>query len=149
MNMYLMQRAADVLLVVGDVDELRRIRHSLKRAKVKNRLHHVGDTVEAIAYLRREGPYTQAPSPGLVLVDAALPRNSVIDLITELKTDVQYAGIPVIVLVGPESERRLIDECIYAIDGDIQKPFELPELVQILMSVDTLSFLLVQSPPAK
>jgi DNA-binding response OmpR family regulator len=85
----------------------------------------------------------------LVLVDAALPRNSVIDLITELKTDVQYAGIPVIVLVGPESERRLIDECIYAIDGDIQKPFELPELVQILMSVDTLSFLLVQSPPAK
>ncbi len=149
MNMNLMQRATDVLLVVGNFDEQRQIRESLKQAKVKNRLHHVGDAAEASSYLRREGPYMYAPIPGLVLLDASLPARSVIDLITALKTDAQFAGIPVVVLVGSESERQLIENCIYAADGSIEKPFNLTELIQVLISVDTLSFLLVQSPPAK
>jgi DNA-binding response OmpR family regulator len=149
MNKYLMQRAADVLLVVGNSDEQRQIRESLKQAKVKNRLHHVGDAAEASSYLRREGPYLYAPVPGLVLLDAGLPAKSVIDLITVLRTDAQFAGIPVVVLVGSEKEHQLIENCIYAVDGSIEKPFNLTELMQIFISVDTLSFLLVQSPPAK
>jgi len=55
----------------------------------------------------------------------------------------------VVALVGSESEHQLIENCIYAVDGSIEKPFNLTELIQILMSVDTVSFLLVQSPPAK
>ncbi len=144
-----MQRAADVLLVVGGMDDLRQIRHSLQQAKVRNRLHHVGDAVEARAYLRQEGPYERAPSPGLVLLDASLPRQSVIDLITELKTNAQLAGIPVIILLGSESEHRLTEDCLFRVDGSIQIPFDLPELIQELHSIDTLSFLLVHSPPAK
>ena len=149
MNKYLMERAADVLLVVSDYGELNRIRDSLQQAKVKNRLHHVGDAAEASSYIRRQGPYLFAPIPGLVILDASLPRKGVIDLIAELKTDAQFAGIPVIVLVGSESEQQLIESCKYTVDGSIQKPFDLPELARILMSVDTLSFLLVQSAPHK
>lgn len=146
MNKYLMQRAADVLLIVGDFDEQCQIRRSLQEAMVKNRMHHVGNTTEARSYLRREGPYLHAPSPGLVLLDASLPRASVNDLITVLKTDAQFAGIPVIVLVGSESENQVVENCTYAVDGTVQKPFDLHELVRILFSVDTMSFLLVQSP---
>ena len=146
MNKYLMQRAADVLLIVGDSAEQRQIRHSLHKAKVNNRLHHVGNTAEAASYLRRDGPYMYAPTPGLVLLDASLPRGGVIDLISVLKTDEQFAGIPVIVLVGSESERQSVENCICTVDGTLQKPFDLKELVQILFSIDTLSFLLLQSP---
>ena len=149
MNKYLMERAADVLLVVSDVGELRQIRDSLHQAKVKNRLHHVGDAKEASAYMRREGPYMHAPIPGLVLLDAGLSRRSVIDLIAELKTDAQFAGIPVVTIVGSDAERQLIENSLYAVDGTLQKPFDLSELVQILISVDTLSFLLIQSAPTK
>jgi CheY-like chemotaxis protein len=149
MNKYLMQRAADVLLIVGDFDEQRQIRRSLQQAKIMNRLHHVGDTAEASSYLRQEGPYLYAPRPGLVLLDASLPRSRVIDLITLLKTDALFAGIPVIALVGPESEQQLLENCIYEVDGCVQKPFHLPDLIQVLMFVETLSFLLLQSAPAK
>lgn len=149
MSKYLMPRVADVLLVVGNFDEQRQIRESLQQAKVRNRLHHIGDVAEASSYLRREGPYTYAPIPGLVLVDASLPAKGVIGLITALKTDARFAGTPVVALVGSESEHQLIENCIYAVDGSIEKPFKLTELIQILMSVDTVSFLLVQSPPAK
>ena len=144
-----MQHAANVILVVGGVDDLRQIRQSLQQAKVRNRLHHVGDAVEARAYLRQEGPYPEAPSPVLVLLDASLPRQSAIDLITELKTNAQLAGIPVIILLGSESEHRLTEDCLFRVDGSIQKPFDVPELIRELHSVDALSFLLVKSPPAK
>lgn len=148
MNKYLMQRAADVLLVVGDFNEQGQIRESLQQAKLKNRLHFVGEAAEATSYLRREGPYMYAPSPGLVLLDTSLPWQSVVDLITALKTDLQFVGIPVIALVGSDSQQQQIENCIYPVDGSIRKPFNLTELVNILISVDTLSFLLVQSVPA-
>lgn len=148
MNKYLMERAAHVLLVAGDLGELNQIRDSFQQAKVKNRLHHVGNVAEASMYLRRDGPYSYAPVPGLVLLDASLPWRSVTDLIAELKTDAQFAGIPVIALVGSESEGQLIENSLYTIDGSIQKPFSLSDLIQILSSVDTLSFLLVESAPA-
>lgn len=149
MNKHLLERAADVLLVVGEVSEMHQIRDSVRQAKVKNRLHHVGNTSEASSYLRRDGPYLYAPTPGLVLLDASLPPRGVIDLIAELKTDLQFAGLSVIVLVGSKYERQLIESCPYAIDGSIQKPFDLHELVRILISVDALSFLLMQSVQTK
>jgi DNA-binding response OmpR family regulator len=149
MNKYLTDRAADVLLVMGDLNELRQFRDSLHQAKVKNRLHHIGNVAEARLYMRREGPYKKAPVPGLVLLDASLPQRGVIDLITELKTDAQFAGIPVIVLVGSESEQHLTESCLYAVDGSIEIPLHLPDLVRLLTTIDSLSFLLVQSAPDK
>jgi DNA-binding response OmpR family regulator len=149
MNKLLTERAADVLLVVSDFGELRRIRDALHECKVKNRLHHVGDAAEASSYVRREGPYMFAPVPGLVLLDASLPQKSIIDLIAELKSDAQFAGIPVIALAGSESERQLIESCMYRVDGSIRKPFDIRDLARVLISVNTLSFLLVQSIPTK
>ena len=148
MNRYLTGRAADVLLVVGDPSDLCLILDSLHQAKVKNRLHHVGSVSEASSYMRREGPYKYAPVPGLVLLDAGLPQRSVADFVAELKTDAQFAGIPVIAIVGSDAEHQLIENSLYAFDGSIRKPFSLSQLVHALISVETLSFLMVQSAPA-
>lgn len=149
MNHYLLQRAADVLVITQDIDAFSQIRSSLKQGKINNRLHHVGDAIEATAYMRREGPYLFAPTPGLVLLDADLPRNSVIDLVTELKTDPKFAGIAVIAIAGTEEEIQVLDTCEHCVDGQINKPFVLRELLQTLHSIKTLSFLVVQIPVAK
>lgn len=147
MNGHSRLRAADLLLVAGSFDGFNHIQHSLQRAKIRNRLHHVGDAAEARAYLRRDGPYLHAPTPGLILLDEGLQTDSVIALITELKTDPQFAGIAVIACAGSESEYDVIDNCIYEVDGRIQKPFNLGEFIQVLLSVDPLSFLLLRSEP--
>lgn len=149
MNNYLMQRTDDVLLVVGDSDNLHQIRLSLQQARFKSRLHHVGDAVEARAYIRRDGPYMDAPTPGLVLLDASLPQESVIDLIAELKADARFPAIPVVVLVGSESEHRRIANSLHGLGCIAQKPFSLYELARIQLPVDTLSFLLLPSTPVE
>ena len=55
-----------------------------------------GDT--AMAYLRREPPYQDAPRPGLVLLDLNLPHVDGRHVLTAIKTDPDLHTIPVIIL---------------------------------------------------
>ena len=52
-----------------------------------NHLSVVGDGVEAMAFLRREGKYANAPRPDLILLDLNLPRKDGREVLTEIKVD--------------------------------------------------------------
>ena len=63
-----------VLLVEDDPGDVVLIREAFEDNKVHNALHVVSDGVEAMAFLRNEGEYADAPRPDLVLLDLNLPR---------------------------------------------------------------------------
>ena len=69
----------------GDVrpDPARRSR----RRKVRNNLSVASDGVEALAFLRREGKYADAPRPDLILLDLNLPRKDGREVLAEIKAD--------------------------------------------------------------
>ncbi len=148
MNAHLTQRAADVLLISGDMETLADTRSSLQRAKIYNRLHHVGDATEARAYMKREGPYLHAPTPALVLLDTELPGDSARELIADLKSDPQFSGIAVILLTGSQTDSHVVESCAHMPDGQIRKPFYMPDLLDALAEVETLAVLVVQSTSA-
>lgn len=58
------------ILLVEDTDyDAKRTMNALKTGKVRNRVNWVEDGVEAIAYLRRQGTYSAATRPDLILLD--------------------------------------------------------------------------------
>lgn len=120
---YLEQIHVNILFVGDNLDELDRVRQVLQQAKVSNRLHVVGDGMEAMAYLLRNSPYVSAPKPNLVLLSMNLPRKSEIDVLVELKTNPEFAEVNVVMLTGSESDRILVKNCICHDDGSIQQPF--------------------------
>src|SRR2546426_5308578 len=63
----------NILLVEDDPSDVDLTRRALQRAKLQNRVWIVGDGVEALAFLRREGPHHGVPRPDLVLLDLKLP----------------------------------------------------------------------------
>src|SRR5216683_539522 len=63
----------NILLVEDDPGDVELTRRGLQRAKLQNRVWVVGDGVEALAFLRREGAHRGAPRPDLVLLDLKLP----------------------------------------------------------------------------
>src|SRR5881398_304911 len=63
----------NILLVEDDPSDVELTRRALQRAKLQNRVWIVGDGVEALAFLRREGPHHGVPRPDLVLLDLKLP----------------------------------------------------------------------------
>ena len=64
----------EILLVEDSATDADLTLRSFRKGRCGNRIHHVKDGVEALAFLRREDGYEQAPAPDVLLLDLNLPR---------------------------------------------------------------------------
>ncbi|MEW5725311.1 MAG: response regulator, partial [Thermodesulfobacteriota bacterium] len=87
-----------ILLVEDNPFDVDITREALKDAKVINKLFVVEDGVEAMNFLRKQAPYTEAPRPDLILLDLNLPRKDGREVLAEVKTDPHLKRIPVVIL---------------------------------------------------
>ena len=78
-------RLVEILLVEDNPGDVRLTQEVFKEAKILNRLHVVGDGVDAMAFLRRKGGYADVVRPDIVLLDLNLPRKSGRDVLKEIK----------------------------------------------------------------
>src|SRR5919109_2847800 len=87
----------NVLLVEDDPGDVLMTREAFEEY-LHNELEVVNDGAWALAYLRREAPYTDVPTPDLILLDLNLPRRDGREVLREIKADQNLRHIPVIVL---------------------------------------------------
>jgi CheY-like chemotaxis protein len=93
-----------ILLVEDNPADARLTAEGLKRAKVLNRLHVVEDGEEAIAFMRREGQWADAPRPDIVFLDLNLPKMDGREVLTIVKDDPELAHIPIVVLTSSDAD---------------------------------------------
>lgn len=62
-------RPVEFLLVEDNPGDVRLTQEALKDSKVRNNLNILGDGISALAFLRREPPYENAPRPDIILPD--------------------------------------------------------------------------------
>ena len=93
----------EILLVEDNPGDVRLMREALKEGQFRSRLSVVEDGAKALAFLRREGPYAEAPRPNLVFLDLNLPGMDGMEVLSEIKLDDNLRGIPVVVLTGSAS----------------------------------------------
>src|SRR5208283_4537836 len=91
-------RPVEILLVEDNPGDVGLTRETLKDSKLLNHMSVVGDGVEAMALLRREGKYVNATRPDLILLDLNLPKKDGREVLAEIKTDEQLRRIPVVIL---------------------------------------------------
>src|SRR6201999_3983895 len=94
----------DVLLVEDDEGDVLMTREAFEFHKIRNPLHVVTDGEQALAFVRRDGPFAAAPRPGLILLDVNLPRRSGLEVLAELKRDPELQVIPVVMLTTSQAE---------------------------------------------
>lgn len=63
-----------VLLVEDEPADVHLTKMAFNEGKVLVDVHDVGDGVEALAFLKQEAPYQNAPKPDLILLDLNMPR---------------------------------------------------------------------------
>ncbi len=78
---------------------------ALKELKIATNLHVVQDGLEALAFLRREGRYTDASRPDLILLDLNMPRMDGRTFLAEIKADEDLKSISVVILTTSEADR--------------------------------------------
>lgn len=105
-----MVNPADILLVEDNPSDVHLTRLALRGSPLASRLHAVEDGEQALAFLRREGLYAEAPRPDIIILDLNLPGMDGRHLLMELKSDPDLKTIPVVVLTH-STARADVAEC--------------------------------------
>jgi CheY-like chemotaxis protein len=139
-------RAVEILLVEDNLADARLTQEALREAKVRNRLWHVTDGVEAMAFLQRQGLYTQVPRPDLILLDLNLPRKDGRQLLAELKSDERFRRIPVVVLTSSEAEEDILRVYNLAANCYVTKPVDLDQFLRVIRAIEEFWLQIVKLP---
>ena len=136
----------EILLVEDSLGDVRLIQEALQEAKVRNSMHVVGDGVEALAYLRRQGKYARATHPGLILLDLNLPKKNGFEVLQEIKADEALKRIPVVVLTTSESEQDVVKSYELSANAYISKPVDLEQFLVVVKAIEDFWLEIVRLP---
>jgi CheY-like chemotaxis protein len=139
-------RVCEVLLVEDNPADARLTQEALRDSKMLTKLHHVQDGVEALQFLRREGPYHDAPTPDVMLLDLNLPRKDGREVLSEMKEDAFLRLIPVVVLTTSEAERDILKSYELHANCYITKPVDLDKFIYIIQTIEAFWLAIVTLP---
>jgi CheY-like chemotaxis protein len=136
----------EILLVEDSPADVDLTREALEDAKVHNNLHVASDGVEALAFLRREGRYLDAPHPDLILLDLNLPRKDGREVLAEIKADPRLRRIPVVVLTTSEAEQDILQSYDLHANCYVTKPVDLDAFMHVVRSIEDFWLAIVRLP---
>ena len=136
----------DVLLVEDDPGDVLLIEEAFADNKVRNRLHTVADGVEALAFLRREGEFADAPRPDLILLDLNLPRVDGREVLQVIKADEDLRRIPVVVLTTSQADEDILRSYSLHANAYVTKPVDFERFIKVVQQIDDFFVTVVKLP---
>jgi CheY-like chemotaxis protein len=136
----------EVLLVEDDPGDVLLIREAFEFNKVHNNLNVVSDGEQALSYLRREGEWSDALRPDLVLLDLNLPRKDGREVLAEVKGDPSLRAIPIVVLTTSEAEEDVLKSYELHANAYVTKPVDFERFVSIVRQIDDFFVSVVRLP---
>jgi chemotaxis family two-component system response regulator Rcp1 len=140
------RRAIEILMVEDSPSDAQLAVEALRDAKISNRLSHVEDGIEALRFLRRQGPHQNAPRPDLILLDLNLPRKDGREVLAELKDDPDLKVIPVVVLTTSRSEQDVLRSYQLHANCYITKPLDFTQFMAVVKSIEHFWLTVVTLP---
>ena len=125
-----------LLLVEDDPGDVTMTREALSEAKVLHDLHVVDNGEAAIAFLRREAPYTDAPRPDLIFLDLNLPRMDGREVLALVKSDESLRRIPLVVLTTSDSQDDIARSYDLHANAYVTKPVGLDSFLTAVRQID-------------
>jgi CheY-like chemotaxis protein len=138
----------EILLVEDNAGDIRLAVEAFKDAQLPNHVSVVRDGEEALAFLRKQGDYSDAPRPEFILLDLNMPKKDGREVLREVKTDAALKTIPIIVLTTSVAPIDIVQSYDLQANGYIEKPADYDEFLELIRQLDTLWFSVVQLPTA-
>jgi CheY-like chemotaxis protein len=135
-----MKRSPQVLLVEDNPADVVLAQEALAGGRHHSCLSHVADGEEAMAFLRRTGPFANTHRPDLVILDLNLPRKDGRAVLAEAKSDASLRTIPVVVF---STSRAMLDIArSYDLGANcyVSKPGNLQDYFSAVQSIEEFWF---------
>jgi len=139
----------EVLLVEDSPGDVRLTQEAFRDANRSVRLHVASDGVEAMAFLRHEGAYVNAPRPDLILLDLNLPKMDGREVLAQIKEDDTLKTIPTVVLTTSDAEADISKSYQLQANCYLNKPVELDAFEALVKSINDFWLTTVHLPPKK
>ena len=141
-------RPIEILLIEDSPSDAALTIEALQAGKIVNNLNRVADGVEAMAYLRKQGEFTESSRPDLIMLDLNLPKKDGREVLQELKSDPSLKLIPVIVLTTSRADKDVLQS--YALNANcfITKPVDFQQFIDVVRSIERFWLSVVTLPPA-
>src|ERR1700723_316257 len=130
----------DVLLVDDNEGDARLLREVLSEINKTVHLHVVTDGLQAMEFLRYQGPYLDVPRPQLILLDLHMPKVGGLELLTQIQADPRLRIIPIVILTTSRSEADIAKSYQLMPNCYLTKPDELVEFEQLVRSLNDFWF---------
>lgn len=137
----------EILLVEDNPGDVRLTEEALKESKVLNNLYVASDGVEAMEFLNREGKYSDAPHPDLILLDLNLPKKDGREILEDIKADDRLKRIPVVVLTTSKAEEDILRMYDQHANCYITKPIDFEQFIEVVQSIENFWLTIVKLPP--
>lgn len=125
----------EVLLVEDNPGDVRLTQEAFREADSSIHLHVAIDGFEAVSFLRREGTYTNAPRPDLILLDLNMRKMDGREVFANLEGDDSLKSIPMVVLTISDAEADVLASYRLQANCYLRKPFQLDALEKLLKRV--------------
>ena len=139
-------KVIDILLVEDNEGDARLALEAMRDSKIRNKMHHVSDGEEAMAFLRKEGKYSKVPRPDLILLDLNLPKKDGRQVLAEIKEDDGLKRIPVVILTVSSAEEDILKSYNLHANCFITKPIDLSQFMKVVRSVEDFWLTIVKLP---
>jgi len=130
-----MKSTPEVLLVDDNPADIDLTSEALARSKRHLHISSVNDGTEAIAFLRHEGKYREAPAPDLVVLDLSLPRKTGREVLSDVKADPALAMIPVVIFSTSQATSDITSSYALGANCYMGKPGTLPDFIAAVQSM--------------
>ena len=125
-------RPLEILLVEDSLLDAHTTIAALREGEIKHRLTLVRDGNEAVEFLQREGCFSRAPRPDVILLDLHLPKRGGLEVLKEIKADFELKEIPVVILTASDDdgERSACEDRV--IESFIGKPVNFEKFLEVI-----------------
>jgi two-component system, chemotaxis family, response regulator Rcp1 len=140
-------RAIEILLVEDSPSDTDLTVEALKDFKVRNHVNIVEDGVLAMQFLRRQGPFAEAPRPDLIMLDLNLPRKDGREVLADIKADDNLKTIPIVVLTTSRADQDILRAYQLNANCYINKPVDFNQFLEVVRSIEAFWLFVVTLPP--
>lgn len=127
----------EILIVEDNPADILLIKEAIKISTIIRKCHIVKDGEEALRFLNREGEFSTANPPDVIILDLNLPKKNGFEVLGELKNGHPLQKTPVIIFTCSDNIDH-IKKCygLYA-NCYLTKPVELDEYENIVKIIES------------
>jgi two-component system, chemotaxis family, response regulator Rcp1 len=139
-------RPIEILMADDSPSDQAMTQEAIRQSKLFNKLHVVDDGEQAIQFLRKEGKFSGAPTPDLILLDLNMPRKTGYEVLAEIKKDPRWQHIPVVILTSSSAELDVMNSYKLQANCYVVKPIDFDRFSEVVHSIEDFWFSTVKLP---